>query len=127
MERGRRLLFGGAPTPRTAGLLDREGEDEGAFGGAFAARSCSIAVECARQSLLLTELPRLYDREGEEAASRGAPAARGCSIERWRRLLLGELLLCGAAQLREGKGCLWGSFRCVGLLDGALEGGCFSS
>ena len=68
----------------------------------------------------------------------GAPAARGCSIERGRRLLWGSsrcaglldrekedarLLwgelrpLRGAAQLKEGGGCFGGSSRCAGLPD----------
>ena len=40
----------------------------------------------------------LFDRAGEEAASGGALAARGCSIEGERRLLLGELSLRGAVR-----------------------------
>ena len=45
----------------------------------------------------------LLDREREEAApSGGAPAARDCSTERGRRLLLGELSLSGAARF-EGR------------------------
>ena len=49
----------------------------------------------------------------------GAPAARGCSIEGGMSLFLGELLLRGAAQLREGEGSFWGSCRCAGLQGGA--------
>ena len=47
----------------------------------------------------------LNGRAGGEAASGGAhPAARGCSIEGGRRLLLGELPLCGAALISDGGG-----------------------
>ena len=46
----------------------------------------------------LCEFAGLLDRGREEATSGGAPAARGCSIERGRRLLLGELPLRGAAR-----------------------------
>ena len=45
----------------------------------------------------------------ERAASGGAAAARGCLIEGRRRLLLGELPLCGAAQSRDGGGCIYGA------------------
>ena len=38
----------------------------------------------------------LFDGGRKEAASGGAPAARGCSMEGGRRLLLGELPLRGA-------------------------------
>ena len=58
--------------------------------------------------LLLGELPlhgAAQLRGREEAASGGAPAARGCSIEGEKRLLFGELLLRGAARLKEGGGC----------------------
>ena len=46
---------------------------------------------------------------GGEAASGGAhPAARGCSIEGGRRLLLGELPLCGAALRWRGEKAAFG-------------------
>ena len=48
----------------------------------------------------------------------GAPAARGCSMEGGRRLLLGDLPLRGAAPLRGEGGCFWGTSRCAGLLNG---------
>ena len=55
----------------------------------------------------------LFYGGGEEAASGGAPAARGyCSIEGERRLFLGELPLRGAARLREAGGGL--------LLEGGI-------
>ena len=38
----------------------------------------------------------------KEAVSRGAPAARGCSIEGEKKLLLGKRPLRGAARWREG-------------------------
>ena len=63
----------------------------------------------------------LLDRGREEAALGGAPAARGCSMERGRRLIWGELPLRGAARWRERGGCFGGSSRCVGLLDGERE------
>ena len=63
----------------------------------------------------------LFDGGEEEAAIGGAPAARGCSMEGERRLLLGELPLRGAVRWRGKGGCFWGSFRCAGLFD--MEGG----
>ena len=39
-----------------------------------------------------------------------------------RRLLWGELPLRGAARLREGGACFWGSCRCAGLLAQLKEG-----
>ena len=126
-----RLLFGDLPvcgaaglekcrgcfwgSSRCAGLLDYRHE-EAAFGGAFAARGCSLGV---RKRLLLRDLPlrgaaRLGKCRGcflgssrcagllawskEEAALGGAPAARGCWIQ-------------------TGGGCFRGSSRCAGLLD----------
>ena len=62
---------------------------------------------------------------GEEAASGGAPAARGCSMEGEKRLFLGELPLRGAARWRGGGGeeaasgekhAFLGSCRCAGLM-----------
>ena len=130
MEGGRRLLLGDLPlrgaaplrgeggcfwgTSRCAGLLNGGAGKEAAFGGAPAARGCSMAgrggggcsIEGGRR-LLLGELPLCGAARwrGEKAAFGGAPAARGCSIEGGRRLLLGELPLSGAARLREEGGC----------------------
>ena len=75
-ERERRLLWGELRPLRGAAQLKEEG---GCFGG---------SSRCAG----------LPDSRREEAALRGAPAMRGCSIERVRRLL-------------------WGSSRCAGLPD----------
>ena len=50
----------------------------------------------------------LLDCGREEAASGGAAAVRGCTIEGEKRLLLEELPLRGAASLREGGGCFCG-------------------
>ena len=98
MEGGRRLLLGDLPL-RGAAPLRGEG---GCFWG---------TSRCAGL---------LNGGAGKEAAFGGAPAARGCSMAgRGGRLLLGELIpLRGAARLREGGGCFWGSSRCAGLLDG---------
>ena len=125
IEGGRRLLLGELPlrgaarlrgvrkeavlggSSRCAGLLNGRAGEEAAFGGAPAARGCSI-------------------EGGSEGGcfGGGAPAARGCSMAgRGRRLLQGELIpgelipLRGAARLREGGGCFWGISRCAGLLD----------
>ena len=108
MEGGRRLLLGDLPlrgaaplrgeggcfwgTSRCAGLLNGGAGKEAAFGGAPAARGCSMAGR------------------GRGAAFGGAhPAARGCSIEGGRRLLLGELPLCGAARWRGEKAAFGGA------------------
>ena len=117
MEGGRRLLLGDLPlrgaaplrgeggcfwgTSRCAGLLNGGAGKEAAFGGAPAARGCST-------------------EGGRRLFWGGAPAARGCSMAgRGGRLLLGELIpLRGAARLREGGGCFWGSSHCAGLLNG---------
>ena len=58
----------------------------------------------------------LLDWRREGAVSRGAAAARGCSIDGGRGLFLWELLLRGAARMMEG-----GRRLCVGelLLRGA--------
>ena len=119
---------------RCAGLLDGE-EEEALFGGASAARGCSME---GRRRLFPGELPLrgaarwrgrggsfwgsfrcagLLDGGEEEALSGGASAARGCSMERRRRLFLGELPLRGAARWRGGGGSFRGSCRCAGLLD----------
>ena len=98
MERGRRLLWG--ELPLRGAVRWREGG--GCFGG---------SSRCAG----------LLDREREEAALGGAPAARGCLIEGGRRMLWGELPLGGAARWREGGGCFGGSSRCAGLLDRGRE------
>ena len=71
--------------------------------GSRAARDCSIERK----------------RE-EEAASGGASAAQGCSIQRGKRsLFLGELPLRGAARLRGRRiyDFLGAGSRCTGLLD----------
>ena len=47
----------------------------------------------------------------------GAPAARGCSIDGGREVLLGGLPLRGAARLMKGRWHFWGISRCAGLLD----------
>ena len=121
---GKEAAFGGAPAARGCST---EGGRRLFWGGAPAARGCSMAGRGGR--LLLGELIPLRGaarlREGggcfwgssavrgcshirwrgEKAAFGGAPAARGCSIEGGRRLLLGELPLSGAARLREEGGC----------------------
>ena len=100
---------------RCAGLLDWRNA-AAAFGGALAARGCSIGE---MQRLLLGELPLrgaaglqkgggcfwgssrcagLLAWSKEEAAFGGAPAARGCWIGEMQRLLWGELPLRGAAR-----------------------------
>ena len=144
IEGGRMLLLGELPLSWAARLRG----EKAAFGGAPAARGCSMAGRGRR--LLLGELPLrgaarlrgdrkeavlggssrcaglLNGRAGEEAASGGAhpggahPAARGCSIEGGRRLLLGDLPLRGAARLRGDRkeAVLGGSSRCAGLLNG---------
>ena len=159
MEGERRLLLGELPlrgavrwrggggcvwgSSRCAGLFDGGGK-EAASGGAPAARGCLMEGE---RRLRLGELPLrgavrwrggggcywgssrcagLFDRGGEEAASGGAPAARGCSMEGERRLLLGELPLRGAVRWRGKGGCFWGSSRCAGLFDiWRGGGGCY--
>ena len=111
LEKCRGCFWGSS---RCAGLLDWRNA-AAAFGGAPAARGCSLGV---RKRLLLGELPLrgaarlekcrgcfwgssrcagLLDYRQEEAAFGGAPAARGCSLGVRKRLLLGELPLRGAA------------------------------
>ena len=60
------------------------GEGGGCSWGAAPATRNYCQIERGSK-LSLQELP-LPDREREEAASGGAPAARGCVIERGRRL-----------------------------------------
>ena len=98
--------FGGSS--RCAGLLDR-GREEPVSGGAAAARGCSI--EGGRRLLGGScRCAGLLDRYGEK-----------------RRLLLGELPLRGAAQLREGGGCfyIWGELPLRGAAQLREGGGCF--
>ena len=102
MEGGRRLFLG--ELPLRGATRWREG------GGCFWGSS-----RCAG----------LLDGGREEAVSRGAPAARGCSMEGGRKLFLGELPLRGAARWREGRAqeLSWGapSPGCAGLHDGGRE------
>ena len=47
----------------------------------------------------------LIEGRTEEAASGRSSAARGCSVDGGRRLVLGDLPLRGAARYRDGGGC----------------------
>ena len=79
--------FGGIS--RCAGLIDI-GTEEDISEGAPASRGLLVG-------------------RAAEVASGRSPAARGCSMEGQRRLLLGDLPLRGADRRKDGGGCFWGS------------------
>ena len=82
MEGQRRLLWGDLPLRGAARLM----EGGGWFWG-------------------ISRCAGLLDIGTEEAALGGSPAARGCSVDGGRRLLLGDLPLRGADRYTDGGGC----------------------
>ena len=65
----------------------------------------------------------LPDGERKKPVSGGAPAARGCRIDREKRLFLGELPLHGAAGLMEGGRSLFLAKLPLHGAAGLMEGG----